>query len=113
MRDIYGYLSRLGVAVLLCPVAAGAWFLWALAGFSFDGFMAFLGTLSQQYAAMDADGQAVFRFQVYAVWGAMAFGFLLVTFAVNPPDFGYRLRKENGHWRTEVTDPRSGSASSE
>lgn len=104
MRDIYDYLSRLVVAILLCPVAMGIWYAWALSGFSFDGLMAFLGTLSRQYAAMSPDAQGVFRFQTYAVWGAMAFGFLFLSFALNPPRFGYRLKKVDGRWRADVTD---------
>ena len=107
MRDIYDYLSRLGVAVLLCPVATGAWFVLALSGFSFDGFMAYLGTLSHQYAGMSPDAQDVFRFQVYATWGVLAFSFLFLTFVLRPPHFSYRLKQENGHWSTDVMDSRS------
>lgn len=113
MRDIHDYLGRLLVAVLLCPVAAGAWFIWALSGFSFDGVMAFLGTLSQQYAGMSQDAQGVFRFQVYAVWAAMAFGFLFLTFVASPPRFSYRLKKEHGHWHTDVLDAAPGAKPSD
>lgn len=104
IRDINDYVRRLLVAVLLCPVAAGAWLGFALAGFSFDGFLADLGILSQQYAAMHPDEQGVFRFQVFAVWGVMAFGFLFLTFVVSPPHFKYRLKKEGEHWGTDVVE---------
>jgi hypothetical protein len=107
MRDIYDYLRRLAVSILLCPVALGAWLVLALSGFSFDGFMAFLGTLSLQYAGMSLDEQAVFRFQVYAVWAMLAFGFMFLSFVVSPPQFSYRLKKENGHWSTDVLDSHS------
>lgn len=100
MRDVYDYLYRLGAAVLLCPVAAVAWFAWGLAGFSFDAFLALLGTLNQDYAAMNPYEQQSFRYQVYAAWGAMALGFLFLSFVVSPPRFSYQLSKEAGHWRT-------------
>lgn len=104
MRDIYDYLSRLGVAVLLCPVAAAAWFAWIQAGFSFDGFMALLGSLGQQYAAMNPHDQQSFRYQFYAAWGAMAFGFLFLSFVISPPRFCYQMNKEEGRWRIYVMD---------
>lgn len=112
MRDIYDYLGRLGVAVLLCPVATGVWLVLALSGFGFDAFMAYLGTLSRDYAAMTPDQQGALRFQVYAVWGVLAFSFMFLTFALRPPRFGYRLRKVDGHWSTDVTDVHSGAAPS-
>jgi len=112
MRDVYDYLSRLGVAVLLCPVAAGVWLAWAQSGFGFDGFMAYLGVLSQDYAGMSPERQGVFRFQVYAVWGAMAFGFLFLTFVLRPPSFGYRLKKEHGRWHADVLDTAAEAAPS-
>lgn len=103
-RDIKDYVRRLLVAILLCPVAAGVWLVFALSGFSFDSFLAYLGTLSQQYAAMSPDEQGVFRFQVFAVWGVMAFGFLFLTFVVSPPHFKYRLKKEGEHWSADVVE---------
>jgi len=104
MRDIYDYLRRLAVSILLCPVAVGCWLVLALSGLSFDGFLAYLGTLSQHYAVMSMDEQAVFRFQVYAVWALLAFGFMFLSFMLSPPHFDYRLKKENGHWHTDVLD---------
>ncbi len=101
-RDIKDYVRRLLVAVLLCPLAAGVWLGFAMSGFSFDGFMAYLGTLSQQYAAMSLEEQGVFRFHVFAGWGVMAFGFLFLTFVWSPPLFNYRLKKEGEHWSTDV-----------
>jgi len=104
IRDVNDYVRRLLVAVLLCPVAVGAWLVLILGGFSFDGVMAYLGTLSQQYAVMGLDEQASFRFLVYAVWGVLAFGFLILTFAMSPPHFNYRLKKVKDHWTTEVVE---------
>jgi hypothetical protein len=112
MRDVYDYLGRLSIALLLCPVALGAWLIIGVSGFSFDGFMIFVGELSQRYAGMSQEGQAIFRFQVYAVWAALAFGFMLLSFAARPPSFSYRLKKENGRWITNVVDPHSGTGSS-
>lgn len=103
-RDVKDYLRRLLLAVLLCPVAAGAWIMFMLAGFSFDGVLAYMGDLSRQYAAMGLDEQAGFRFQVYAVWGVLAFVFLFITFAVSPPHFSYRLKKEGKGWTTDVVE---------
>ena len=96
MRDVYDYLRRLIYAVLLCPVAAAGWIGFGLSGFSISGFLAFLGNVSQHYAALDADGQAAFLFQVYAGWAVLAFVFLLATFVVNPPRFRYELKEEGG-----------------
>lgn len=104
IRDINDYVRRLVVAALLCPVAVGAWFVFILGGFSFDGVMAYLGTLSQQYAGMGMDEQASFRFQVYAVWGVLAFLFLFLTFAMSPPHFHYQLKKVEKHWTTDVVE---------
>lgn len=109
-RDVYDYSGRLAVAVLLCPVAAGAWFAFALSGFSFDGFMAYLGALSRDYGGMNEDERHVFRLQAYSIWGAMAFGFLFLTFVLKPPGFSYRLVKEDGHWNTDVVGARSETA---
>ncbi len=83
IRDVNDYVRRLLVAGLLCPVAVGAWFLIFQGGFSFDGS---------------------FRFQVYAVWGVLAFGFLFLTFAMSPPHFNYRLKKVEQHWTTDVVE---------
>jgi hypothetical protein len=102
LHDINDYLRRLAVSVLLCPVAAGAWLVLALSGFSFDGCLAFLGTLSHDYAGMNPDQQWTFRFQVFATWGIMAFGFMFLSYVISPPHFGYRLRKDHDHWITDV-----------
>ncbi len=104
IRDINDYVRRLLVAALLCPVAVGAWLVFILGGFSFDGVMAYLGSLSQHYAGMGLDEQSTFRFQVYAVWGVLAFGFLFLTFAMSPPHFNYRLKKVEQHWTTDVVE---------
>ncbi len=104
MRDINDYLCRLLVSVFLFPVAAGFWMVFVLSGFSFDGFMAYLGSISQQYAVMSQDEQGVFCFQSFAAWGVMAFGFMFLTFVLSPPHFSYRLKKDHGHWSTDVVE---------
>lgn len=102
MNDIRDYLRRLFFAVLFCPVAAGFWTLFAVSGFSFGDFMAFLGSISQKYAAMNMDEQWSFQFQVLASWSVLAFGFFLLNFLIRPPKFDYRLAKEGDHWVTDI-----------
>ncbi|MEW5788736.1 MAG: hypothetical protein AB1899_12865 [Pseudomonadota bacterium] len=103
-RDVNDYLRRLLVAVLLCPVATGAWILFLQAGFSFDGVMAYMGELSRHYAALGLGEQAAFRFQVYGLWAILAFVFLFLTFALSPPHFSYRLKKDQRGWSTDVVE---------
>lgn len=103
-HDVHDYVKRLLFATLLCPVATGAWLVIALSGFGFDATLAYLGELARGYAAMSPDDQTTFRFQVFAVWGVLAFGFLFLTFAANPPRFQYRLRKDGTHWNTDVVE---------
>ncbi len=103
-RDIHDYVRRLLLSVLFCPVAIGAWFVFFQAGFSFDGVLAYLGDLSRQYAGMSLEEQSTFRFQVFAVWGVLAFGFLFLSFAMNPPHFHYQLKKVEQHWTTDVVE---------
>lgn len=104
IRDVNDYVRRLLVAVLLCPVAVGAWLIFIQGGFTFDGVMAYLGSLGHQYAVMGLDEQAAFRFMVYAVWSVLAFGFMILSFAISPPHFTYRLKKVKDHWTTEVVN---------
>lgn len=102
MSDVTDYLRRLIFSVLLCPIAAGFWILLAMSGFNFSEFMAFLGNMSQHYAAMNIDDQWSFQFQILASWGVLAFGFFLLNFIIHPPQFDYRLVKEDDHWVTDV-----------
>lgn len=97
MRDVYDYLRRLVYAVFLCPAAALFWISFGLSGFSVGGYLSFLGALSRHYAALDPDGQSAFVFQAFAGWGVLAFVFLLLTFAVNPPRFRYELKEKGDH----------------
>jgi len=102
MNDVYDYLRRISFAVILCPVAAAFWGTFAMSGFSFNEFMAFLGNISQHYAGMNIDEQWSFQFQVLASWGVLAFGFLLLNFVMRPPQFEYKLTKEGDHWVTDI-----------
>lgn len=94
MKDVYDYLRRMFMTVLLCPVAAAFWLAFGLSGFSPDRLMHFLGTLGQRYAAMDAVGQSSFLLQVLFGWVVLAFVFMLISFVVSPPRFRYILRKK-------------------
>lgn len=96
MKDVSDYLWRMFMAIFLCPVAVSFWL--ALGSFGFDPgkFMLFIGLQGQHYAALDADGQITFLFQVLFGWSALAFLFLLISFVVNPPRFSYSLSKRGG-----------------
>lgn len=104
MKDVRDYLRRLFAAIFLCPVAAGAWVLFAYCGFSFGEFLAFLAALSQEYALMDADARLITDLEVLAGWAVLAFGFLFLSYVTNPPRFDYRLRKEGDHWIANVVE---------
>jgi hypothetical protein len=104
MHDVIDYLRRLFYAVFLCPAAAAFWVSFGLSGFSVGDYLAFLGALSNHYAALDADGQGAFVFQAFAGWSVLAFVFLLLTFAVNPPRFRYELKEEGDHKVVSVID---------
>ena len=94
MKDVYDYLRRMFMAILLCPVAAAFWLGFGMSGFGPDGFMHFLGALGQRYSAIDAAGQSAFLLQVLFGWAVLAFVFMLISFVVSPPRFGYILRKK-------------------
>lgn len=94
MKDVYDYLRRMFMAILLCPAAAAFWLAFGMSGFSPDRFMRFLGALAQRYAAMGADGRSAFLLQVLFGWAVLAFVFMLISFLVSPPRFGYALRKK-------------------
>lgn len=94
MKDVYDYLRRMFMAILLCPVAVAFWLAFGMSGFSPDKFMNFLGALGQRYASMNAAGQSAFLLQVLFGWAVLAFVFMLISFVVSPPRFGYILRKK-------------------
>lgn len=96
MKDVYDYLRRMGMAIFLCPVSVGFWLAFGMSGFRPGQFMHFLGEQAQNYAAMDASGQGAYLFQVGLGWAVLAFVFMLISFVVLPPRFGYVLRKEDG-----------------
>ncbi|MDD5330733.1 MAG: hypothetical protein PHX38_12090 [Sulfuricella sp.] len=96
MKDIYDYLRRMVMAIFLCPVSVAFWLAFGMSGFAPGRFMHFLGALSQRYAAMDAAGQGAFLSQVLFGWAVLAFVFMLISFVVLPPRFGYVLRKRDG-----------------
>lgn len=102
MNDVRDYLRRAFFAAFFCPAATGFWIVFAWAGFSFDGFLALMGTISQQYAAMNMDEQWAFRFEVLASWGVLAFGFFFLNYVTRPPQFSYKLKKEGDHWVTDI-----------
>lgn len=104
MQDVYDYLRRLFFAVFLFPAAALFWIGFGLSGFNVGGYLSYLGALSRHYAALDPDGQGAFVFQAIAGWGVLAFVFLLLTFALNPPRFRYQLKEEGEHKVVSVID---------
>ena len=96
MKDVYDYLRRMFMAIFLCPVSVVFWLAFGISGFSPGGFMAFLGSLAQRYAAMNADGQSTFMLQILFGWAVLAFMIMLISFLVSPPRFGYILKKKHG-----------------
>ena len=96
MKDVSDYLWRMFMAIFLCPVAASFWLALGSFGFNPGKLMLFVGSLGQQYAALDTDGQIAFLLQGFFGWSALAFVFLLISFVVNPPRFSYSLDKSCG-----------------
>ena len=105
MKDKLDYLRRLLFAALLCPMAIAFWVGFGLSGFNLDAFMVFLAEAGQYYTVLDAEAQAFFRLEVYAVWAVLTFGALVMTFVVNPPRFDYVLRKKGDRWETRIIEP--------
>lgn len=102
MKDVRDYLSRMAVAIFLCPVAVAFWLTFASAGFSPDGFMQMLGGLGQRYAAMGVEAQHAFLLEVLFGWAVLAFAAMLLSFVVNPPHFSYTLGKKDGRQSVAV-----------
>lgn len=105
MKDVYDYLWRMVMAILLCPVAIAFWLAFGVSGFSLGGFLGFLGALAQRYAEMDGAGQSAFMLQLLFSWAVLAFVIMLVSFLVSPPRFGYILRKKDGRPEVSVVGP--------
>lgn len=104
MNDVKDYLRRLLFAVFLGPTATGFWIVFALAGLNFNDFMTFLGNISQYYAGLDSDEQWTFRFSVLSSWAVLAFSFFFLNFAIRPPRFDYRFRRQGDHWVTDIVE---------
>lgn len=93
MKDVSDYLGRMFAAIFLCPVAAAFWLGFASFGFNLGKFMMFVGSVGQQYVAMDFDSQITAIIQGLFGWSALAFVFLLISFVAKPPRFSYSLNK--------------------
>lgn len=93
MKDVSDYLGRMFAAIFLCPVAAAFWLGFTSFGFNLGKFMLYIGTVGQQFVAMDADSQITAIIQGLFAWSALAFVFLLISFVVKPPRFSYSLNK--------------------
>lgn len=87
MKDVSDYLRHMFMAVFLYPVAAVFVLAVVFSGFSPGEFMHFLSSLGQLYTAMDVDGQHTLFSQGLFSWAVLAFVFVLVSYAVNPPSF--------------------------
>lgn len=96
MKDVSDYLRRMVMAVFLCPVAVVFVLAFGFSGFSPAEFMHFLGALGQLYTSMDVDGQHALLSQGLFSWAVLAFVFVLVSSAVNPPNFGGSLNETDG-----------------
>ncbi len=104
MKDVSDYLWRMFMAIFLCPVAATFWLALGSFGFNPGNFLQFIGTLGQRYAAMDSEAQITVVLQGFFCWAILAFVFLLISFAVNPPRFNYVLTKKNGKMAVSVVE---------
>ena len=93
MKDVSDYLGRMFAAIFLCPVAAAFWLGFTSFGFNLGEFLLFIGSLGQQFVAMDSDTQITSIIQGLFAWSALAFVFLLISFVVKPPRFSYSLNK--------------------
>ena len=94
MVDVLDYTRRLFAAVFLCPVAAAFWVLFAASGFSLTSFFTMCAGFGQAISLMAPDEFGIFMFQFIGGWGSLAFLFLLITFAFNPPKFNYVLKRQ-------------------
>lgn len=104
MKDVSDYLWRMASAIFLCPIAAAFWLAFAASSFSPGNFLQFIGSLGQSYAAMDAEGRVTVILQTLFSWAILAFVFLLISFAVNPPRFNYILTQKNGKKTVSVVE---------
>ncbi len=103
-KDVTDYVRRLFLSTFFCPVAAAFWVLFAWSGFDLDSLFSLAGSALEYYSNLDSDAQASFQLEVYGVWGVVSFGFMFLSFALNPPRFHYKLDKQGDHWITHVVD---------
>lgn len=103
MVDVLDYTRRLFAAVFLCPVAAAFWVLFAASGFSLTSFFTMCAGFGQTISVMSPDEFGVFMFQFIGGWASLAFLFLLITFAFNPPKFNYVLKRHGQQQRVSVS----------
>jgi hypothetical protein len=101
--DVLDYLRRLVAAVFLYPVAVAFWVLFGMAGFSPTKLFILCGKLGQSFAAMAPDDQGTLVLQFLGSWGILAFLFLLMTFAFEPPKFYYDLRRKGHHHEVGIS----------
>lgn len=103
MIDVFDYLRRMVSAVLLCPVAVAFWGLFVMSGFSLTNLLTLCGNIGQSLIAMSPEAYGVFLFQFLGGWASLAFLFLLMTFAFNPPKFNYDLKRKGEHHGVSVS----------
>lgn len=96
MKDVFNYLRRMFMAIFLCPVAVLFALVFVVSGFSPVEFMHFFVALGQLYTSMDVDGQHALLSQGLFSWAVLAFVFVLVSYAVNPPNFRGSLSEIEG-----------------
>jgi len=104
MKDLSDYLQRIFMAVFLCPVAVVFVLAFGFSGFSPGEFMHFLGSLGQLYGSMDVDGQHALVSQGLFGWAVLAFVFVLVSYAVNPPNFSSSFNEIDGSPAVSVAE---------
>lgn len=104
MKDLSDYLWRVVMAVFLCPVAVVFVLAFEFSGFSPGEFMHFLGSLEPLYTSMNADGQPALLSQGLFGWAVLAFVFVLVSYAVNPPSFSGGLNEIDGSPAVSVVE---------
>jgi len=104
MKEVSDYLRHMFMAVFLYPVAAVFVLAVVFSGFNLGEFMQFLGSLGQLYASMDVDGQHTLLSQGLFSWAVLAFVFVLVSYAVNPPNFRAEFNKADGNTVVSVVE---------
>jgi hypothetical protein len=102
MIDVFDYLRRLSLAVVVYPAITALAVLAGLSGLRLDEFIPRVSWLAGSISASSAgDGRLLLELLVY--WALLSFICFLATYIAQPPRFHYTLRRGPTGYRVDLS----------